>query len=190
MANQKSTTLIAIGVAVFIIAGGLLFLVVHNNDKSSKSSKSKTAATTASTTTLAPGTEVFPVQPTPTTEIQINVPKGDNALAVQMSYYPGLAGYVHPGDSVNIYAINSKGTCTTPGNPEVVALIQSNVKVLSVITSPPAQTGLPSTFLLAVTPQDATQLVFLETYDQMYFSLTGSNESPASTSTIDCSNAF
>jgi hypothetical protein len=190
MGNQRSTTLIAIGVVVFLIAGGLLFLVVHKNNNKSKSKTNPAATTSATSTTLAPGTETFTQTTTPTTVIDIDIPKGENGLAVQMSYYPGLAGYVHPGDEINIFAVNNKGNCTDPKNPAVVSLVQSNVKVLSVISSPPAQVGQPGTFLLSVTPQVATQLVFLESYDSMYFSLVGANNPPANASTITCTNAF
>jgi len=207
MANQKSTTLIALGVAVFVIGGALLFLVVRHSDKKSKSS-TNTAASVVTTTTLAPGTKVFPAT-TPTTIIQFKIPAGDNAVAVQMSYFSGGGGYVQDGDNVNVYAI-SKGTAATSGSgattgassasggaagcsgaaSSAVVLIQSNLKVLSVIGQAPAQVGQPTSFLLAATPQVAAQLIYQQTFDSLYFTLTSAGQAAAAPLAVTCTNAF
>jgi Flp pilus assembly protein CpaB len=198
MANQKSTTLIALGVAVFVIGGALLFLVVRHNDKKTKSPAAAASKVSSVTTTLAPGTRVFPAT-TPTTIIQFKIPSGENAVAVQMSYFPGGGGYVQDGDSVNVYAVakpvtaasgNSQAAgCSTATSGSVV-LIQSNLKVLSVIGQAPAQIGQPTSFLLAATPGVAAQLIYQQTFESLYFTLTTPGQAPAAPLAITCTNAF
>lgn len=187
MANQKSTTLIALGVAVFVVGGALLFLVVrHNDHKSPKTPASSSAASAVTSTTLAPGTRVFPAT-TPTTVISFKIPPGENALAVQMAYFAGGGGYVQDGDAVNVFAV-TKGACTDPHAPQGVTLIDSNVKVLSVLGNPPSSAGQPTSFLLAVTPTVAAQLIYQQTFNALYFTLTSANEAPASPLAVSCTN--
>jgi hypothetical protein len=203
MANQKSTTLIALGVAVFVIGGVALFLVVrHNDNKKPKSPAAAASTSSGSGTTLAPGTQTFSQTTTPTTIIQFKIPSGENAVAVQMSYFPGGGGYVLPNANVNVYAVEKLPPNTSTGavaaaqagcaatNIGAVVLIQSNIKVLSVIGQPPAQSGSPTSFLLAVTPQVAAQLIYHQTFDSLYFTLTSQGQSPSAPLAVTCTNAF
>ncbi len=189
MGNKKSTTLIALGVAVFVIGGALLFLVVRHNDKKSSKSANLTSAS-VTTTTLAPGTAVIPSTPSSTGVIEFKIPSGDNALAVQMDYFNGGAGYVRQGDKVNIYVVANKGCTSNAATSQLVKLLLSNVQVLEVLGSPPAASGSPGSYLLAVTPQQAEQLIYHKTFDSLYFTLTVPGTPPATTTGITCSNAF
>jgi len=180
MANQKSTTIIALGVAVFVIGGALLFLVVHNNNNSNKKSPKAAASQPTTSTTVAgavsAGTTAF------------TIPAGENALTVQMDYFGGGAGFVKSGDVVNIYAVANKG-CAAP-YPQVVKLVQSNVRILDVLGSPPAQTGQPGSFVLSVTPQQAEVLIYQVKFAALYFTLTTGKEAPANTTGVTCTNAL
>jgi Flp pilus assembly protein CpaB len=141
--------------------------------------------------------------------ISFKIPAGENALAVQMNYFPGGGGYVQDGDSVNVYAVvkapssaastagsgsgSGSGSTSCSSDPRTsnsVTLIQTNIKVLSVIGQPPAQVGQPTSFLLAVTPQVAAQLIYHETFESLYFSLTSAGQAPAGASPITCTNAL
>jgi Flp pilus assembly protein CpaB len=170
MSNTKSTRIIAIGVAVFVIGAALLFLVLHKN-KSSNSSSSNVAA--PPTTTTIPGAITVGVTPTPTA-FQFTIPSGDNAVAVSMSYFPGIGGYVKAGDLVNAYSV-IKGGCS-PSVPNGVRILLSNVKVLEVLGSPPASNGQPASFLLALNPVDAAKVIYAESFESLYFTLTTGNE--------------
>jgi hypothetical protein len=184
MTNQKSTPIIVLGVAVFIVAGALLFVLLRHHGH--KKTPAAATAAAAATTTLPPGTKAFTATPA-TVPPEIQIPAGKNGLAVQMQYFPGVGGYVHSGDQINVYAIVNKA-CTDPKFPLAVKLSLSNVKVLSVLGSPPAATGQPGSFLLAVTPQQAEQLIFTQTLGQLYFTLTGGNSPAATTTGVTCSS--
>ncbi len=188
MANQKSTTLIALGLAVFVIGGALLLLVVRHDGKSSPKHAS-TLSAAVTTTTLAPGTAVYRESP-PTTTIQFKIPDGDNAVAVQMDYFGGGGGDVRQGDSVNIYAIANKGCGGATGTNQAVKLILTNVQVLEALGTGPAATGTPGSYLLALTPQQAELLIYHQAFNKLYFSLTAAGAPAATTTGVTCANSL
>src|SRR5438874_1424266 len=120
MAKNRSSVLIAIGVAVFVVGTGLAFLAVHG--KSNAAPRVQTAASTPELKTgqvAAPGTAAA----------SFEIPKGQQALAVQVPYVQGVAGFVKAGDKVNVFGTVKpgspppKGLSVTP----VAKLILSNV---------------------------------------------------------------
>lgn len=183
MSNQKSTTLIAIGVAVFLIAGGALFFLVQHNNKSTP--KSATLSRSAVSSTTIPGASAISTVGTPS----VAIPKGDNAVSMQMEYFAGVGGYVRPNDLINIYVVVNKD-CKDTHYPLTVKLMQSNVKVLQVLGQGPLQTGQPTSFLLAETPQQAEALLFLKNLGTLYFTLTNDASAAAATTGVSCSNGF
>ncbi|MHB8466214.1 MAG: RcpC/CpaB family pilus assembly protein [Acidimicrobiales bacterium] len=186
MSNSKSTRIIAIGVAVFIVGGALLFLVLRNGG----SSKAKTPSAVVSTTpTTVAGAISFPSGATAAPVIAFKIPEGQNAVAIPMDYFAGGGGYVRSGDLVNIYALFNKD-CASKEFPAAVKLLKSNVRVLEVLGSPPAASGAASSYLLALSPQDAERLIFNAKFAGLYFTLTTNNEPAASTTGITCSNAL
>jgi hypothetical protein len=185
MANAKSTRIIAVGVAVFVIGGALLFLVLGRSSTSTP--KVQTAVSAPATTTTVPGSVYIPATP-PTTIIQFKIPTGLNAVALPMDYFAGVGGFVRPGDVVNIYTLVNKD-CATTTTPAGVKLILSNVHVLEVLGSPPAAAGAASSYLLALSPQDAEKAIFNAKFYGLYFTLTTGNEPAVSTTGISCSNA-
>ena len=100
----------------------------------------------------------------------VRIPQGKTALAVQLGYVPGVAGFVGSGDRIDIYGLMKEG----PGSPSG-KLIMQNTEVLSVTpsgtTAQAAGSGTDPIFLLAVSPQEAERLAFLTTFQQLYFSL-------------------
>jgi len=187
MAKNKSTTMIVVGLIVVILGGGVLFLLVRHSAKTSPGKTSLAQTTTTTSTTVAPGTVSFPAT-TPTTVIQFKIPTGDNAVAIQMDYFAGGGGYVTTGDEVNVFAL-AKGTCSDPTNQPTINLVESNVKVLSVIGQPPAQTGQPGSFLLGVTPSQAEKLVFQQTFNQLYFTLVVPGGAAVALPQLNCATA-
>lgn len=191
MRQNRSTPIIALGLAVFVVGGALLFLLLRSDNGSSSKAKPipRAAAAQASTTTTAPGGTTFSAA-APTTAIQFKIPEGQRALSMQMDYFGGVGGFVRPGDSVDVYVLINKD-CKDPKNaPLGVKLIEQNLKVLEVVGQGPAQAGQPSNFLLSMTPQQAERMIFLKTAYQLYFTLTGPSQTSLQTSGITCTNAL
>ena len=190
MPKKKSTSIIVIGIVVVIIGGASLLLLLRNT-KSSSPKVTLAAPVTTTTTTRAPGAVSVPVATVaPSAPINFKIPPGENGLALQMDYFGGGGGYVQPGDQVNIYTFVNKN-CTTANAPALVKLIQSNVKVLSVLSQGPIQVGgQPSSFFVAVSPQQAEQLIFDQKVSSLYFTLTTGTEAPAATTGINCASAL
>ncbi len=135
----------------------------------------------------------------------IQVPDGFDGVAVTLPYTNGGAGYVAPGDTVNIYGLfgtgdEAAGLATPPqGDGSAVLprteLILTNVLVLDVsaqqgtsIESANAEQqttvgrqalSTPLTYLLALRPADAERVVQASTFAQLYFSLTADDAPPA-----------
>jgi len=132
---------------------------------------------------------------------QVPVPDGKEAVAVSVQFVPGGAGYVAPGDVVNVYQVipgpvrdATGGGAQLPYGTPRAQLLLTKVKVLDVqqqvaalngvttsTTTPSNQTGVVSrpnatgnqmTVLLAVDSIDAEKLVFGSTGDENYLYLT------------------
>jgi Flp pilus assembly protein CpaB len=112
----------------------------------------------------------------------LKIPDGKTALAVQLANVPGVAGFAGAGDRINIYGVVKAGS--DPKNPAGMAhLIMQNTEVLNVngATLPAAQgqpTGTGLLYLLAVSPQEAERLIYLSTFESLYFSLVSKDAAP------------
>ena len=188
-ARNKSTPIIALGAAVFVVGAALLFLLLRNDNSSKPRPLAKSGAAAATTTTAATGGVTFSAAP-PTTAIQFKIPDGQQALSVQMDYFGGGGGFVRAGDTVDVYAIINKD-CKDPKTfPLAVKLVEPNIKVLEVIGQPAGQTGQATNFLLSVTPQQAEQLIFLKSGFSLYFTLSTPNQPAPATTGITCTNGI
>jgi Flp pilus assembly protein CpaB len=102
----------------------------------------------------------------------VKIPDGKMALALSMAPAPGVAGYVAAGDHIDVFGVIKDG----PGSPSA-KLVMQNTEVLSVSPSggtaaaAAAATGASPTYLLAVSAPEAEHLVFLTSFDSLYFSL-------------------
>jgi len=124
------------------------------------------------------------------------IPEGMQAIAVQVAFVPGVAGYVGAGDNVNVYAVVENG----PAAP-LAKLLVSNVQVLDVsrevaprVTAQPTTAttqpgaaggeragGETLTYLLAVDPVEAERLVFIVNNESIYLTLVPPDQPAAST---------
>ncbi|HUR01803.1 MAG TPA: Flp pilus assembly protein CpaB [Nonomuraea sp.] len=112
----------------------------------------------------------------------LKIPDGKTALALQLGNVPGVAGFAGAGDHINIYGVVKPGD--DPKNPNGMAhLIMQNTEVLNVngaalvaAQGQPGGTGL--VYLLAVNPVEAERLIFLSTFQQLYFSLVSKDAQP------------
>lgn len=137
----------------------------------------------------------------------VSVPEGYDGVAVTVPYVNGGAGYVAPGDTVNLYGVfgssdSAAGAATPDGGTEMrlprTEMILTNVLVLDVSAqegrsidnaaqTPEGETtvgraaqGAPLTYLLALSPTDAERVVQLTSFAQLYLSLTADGASPVS----------
>jgi len=112
----------------------------------------------------------------------LKIPAGKTALAVQMANVPGVAGFAGAGDRIDVYAVVKPGS--DPKQPTGGAkLILQNTEVLNVngttlaaAQGQPGGTGL--VYLLAVSAPEAERLVYLTTFEQLYFSLVAKDAAP------------
>jgi Flp pilus assembly protein CpaB len=111
------------------------------------------------------------------------IPKGFDAVAVQLDFVPGVAAYVSPGDHINLYGTGARAE-----------LVLSNVEVLDVDLTIPPRRGTATdpntsstarastsavTYLLALKPADAEKVIFLTESQGLYASLVADGAAPA-----------
>lgn len=112
----------------------------------------------------------------------LNIPPGKTAVAVELSNVPGVAGFAGAGDMINIYGVIKAGV--DPKNPAGAAhLIMQNTEVLNVngttLAAAQGQPGGPGLlYLLAVTAVEAERLIYLSTFESLYFSLVSKDATP------------
>jgi pilus assembly protein CpaB len=122
------------------------------------------------------------------------VPEGFDAIAVQIDFVPGAAGYVNAGDRVNLYGVFKTITGDLPF-PRAELLL-TNVEVLDVDLTIPPRRGTASTdpaqpaggqrasatavtYLLAVRADDAEKVIYATEFESLYATLTGDDALPA-----------
>lgn len=114
----------------------------------------------------------------------VDIPAGMQAVAVQIPFVPGVAGYVGVDDHVNVYGVIKGGP-----NGQTVKLVLSNVQVLDVSTevtprraSDPATERIGATaitYLLALNPTDAGKIMYLSSYESIYMTLMPKGQPPS-----------
>jgi Flp pilus assembly protein CpaB len=168
---RRSTQMLILGLAIFAIGAGVVLVSFSG----SSDSGDKAAATT--TTTVQAGTVVINAAPTAPTSFTI--PEGKQAVAVQMPYISGLAGYARAGDIVNVYGnLDEKGIGADPAGP-ATRLILSGVEVLAVTgPAPGAETG-NATYLLALDAAQAEQVIFFAKFQSLWLTLVPKGQAPA-----------
>lgn len=109
------------------------------------------------------------------------IPAGHNAITVTSPVPQAVAGYVSPGDLVNVYMISK--------DSQGVRLLLSNVSVLATVVAntpkPAAGAAAPPSgdiyFTLSLTPQEAEKVVFAETYEGIWYGLVHPGDGPVTT---------
>lgn len=123
------------------------------------------------------------------------IPAGFEAVAVQADFVAGGAGYVNPGDLINLYGLypTAIGDRLTPR----AELLLTNVEVLDVDLSIPPRRGTGTanadgtqtagqrasgssvTYLLALRTDDAEKAIYTAEYAGFYVTLTAKDAPPA-----------
>lgn len=164
-AMRRSTQMLILGVAVFLIGAGVVVVALGGGNDDSA------APPAATTTTVQKGTVVIPAAtgtPAPTT---FTIPEGKQAVAIQVPFVNGLAGYAKPGDFVNVYATLEKGSPTGDLPPPVAKLVLPGVQVLAVNGPGPGSGTGNTTYLLALDADQAEQAIFLARFESMWLTL-------------------
>lgn len=242
--SKRSTLLIIIGVAVFVVGAGLVFVSLHGHSSKSPTNAEFTSAnglpaqvvvaTSAipagatgesliqskqvaletvatrdyssddltSLSSLADDSVVHPVAagtPIQSSDLEpatgaIPAPNGDETMALTINGANDLAGYLQPGDKVDIYANVTKtttGTGITDLPTPCVTLVAPHVEVLDVSDVVAAYRGsepangrvapASETILVAISPSQAGTLVFYTSFEQLYLVGSQTTTVPADT---------
>lgn len=174
MAIRRSSQMLILGLAIFVIGAGVVLASLMG----SEGGKDQSAASTT-TTTIQAGTVV--VNSAPAAPTNFTIPEGKQAVAIQMPYVAGLAGYAKAGDAVNVYAtIDEKGIGIEPP-PPFSKLALPGVQVLAVTAPAPGADAGNATYLLALDAAQAEQVIFFAKYQSMWLTLVpkGQPEAPA-----------
>lgn len=134
----------------------------------------------------------------------IEIPEGMEALAVQVDFVAGAAGYVGPGDRVNLFAVIDKASPADEANQPVgpgvrtprTELLLSNVLVLDVSSevaprranedpSAPRPSGDALTYLLAVDTAQASRAIFTTSFHKLHLTLVREDAPPAAAPGVD-----
>jgi len=183
MAAKRSTQMTIIGVSVFIIGAGLVFLGLHSKKAAPATTAGPTPAQSAPAGTATTVTAAGQAQ----TGVAFAIPDGYSAVAVKLDHVAGLAGHVSPGDLVNLYATVRSGNTIQGLTPPYSKLVLSKVRVLDVLGLGADGSGDP-TFFLALSPADAERAIFFARFESMWAALVPAQEKPAVTGGVDYAN--
>lgn len=120
----------------------------------------------------------------------LDIPPGQNAVSVDLGAPQGVAGYVQPGDFVNVYA-TFEGPADGDGET-VTKLTLSNVQVLANRTADSeGDRGSGSVFLtLALTPHDAEKVVHAKQQGRLWLGLVHPGDPEAETPGVTRANVL
>lgn len=198
---KRSTQMVIIGAAVFMIGAGLVFIGLRSDGGAAAATPTPTPTATAPGGVVAQSGTTTPLP-------DVALPKGMTAVAVRFDEVAGLAGFVKPGDQINIYATSKGGeptrvTCdfrATSARAGSVScgpgaklaapyakLILPKVQVLDVIGA-----GAPGaqTFLVALNESDAERLIFFMKFESVWATLVADDHRSAPTPGRDYGNAL
>ncbi|MEY2472256.1 MAG: Flp pilus assembly protein RcpC/CpaB [Actinomycetota bacterium] len=157
--KKRSTILVAVGAGVFVVGSGLAALATRDTG-STHNARSDTplaaAAPAGSVAGAAQGAASFVI------------PTDHQAMAVQVPFVQGLAGYAKAGDLVNVYGFVKDNPATTPVGDAMAKLILQKVKVLAIN---PGADGGNATYILAVSTNDAEAINYLSSNEKVWLTL-------------------
>ncbi len=187
MNKSKSNNILFVGVAVFVIGAALAFFGLRSGNKPAVTEQSAPIAATT------PGTGVRTIQVGPAAvaaaPATFTVPKGKQAVAVELPSVPGLAGYARAGDTVNIYATIRNDQPNSKLKTPLSKLVLTGVKVLDVRAPAVGQAG-NATYLLALDVNEAERVIFFAKFESLWMALTDSAQKPVVTTGRAYKNAL
>lgn len=130
-----------------------------------------------------------------TVTASVAVPKGFEAVAVQLEFVSGAAGYVRAGDRINLYGVLREASSGQGRGGPRAELMLTNVEVLDVNIDIPSRRstasadptqpaaarvgGNPITFLLALRTDDIEKVVYTTEFQSLYATLVAKDAPPA-----------
>jgi len=173
LAMRRSSQMLILGLAIFVIGAGVVLVSFMGSGGGKDKSASATTTTTVQAGTVLVNTGA-PAAPT-----SFTIPDGKQAVAVQMPFVAGLAGYAKAGDTVNIYGvIDEKGAGAEPA-PPASKLILPGVQVLAVTGPAPGTETGNATYLLALDASQAEQAIFFAKFQSMWLTLVPKGQAKA-----------
>lgn len=109
----------------------------------------------------------------------LEIPPGHNAVSVQLGVPQSVAGYVQPGDFVNIYTSFKGGQDAEPGT--ITKLLLSNIQVLANRPAGAEENSGGQLLTLALIPPDAEKVVFAAENGSLWLGLVHAGDEPAVT---------
>lgn len=176
--RRKSTTLILVGVLVFLLGGVGVLIVLARGTHNTTQVATKPPAQTAPVASTGSAAVTVPIG-----AASLHIPAGMVALALQLGSTQAVGGYPVAGNELDIYGVFKS---TQPANTSLriplAKLVLSNVKVLAIQEPPPSDSPGSTSVILAVTPAQAEGLIYLTTFESIYTTLvTPAYETPVST---------
>jgi Flp pilus assembly protein RcpC/CpaB len=177
MNNRKSNNILVVGVAVFAVGAALAFFGLRSTDKAVATPQAQKPGAVATTDPNVRTVNVGPAGVSGVTTF--TVPKGKQAVAVELPGVAGLAGYAKPGDTVNVYGTIKTGADqpNTKLKTPLVKLALTGVKVLDVRAPAPGTAGT-ATYLLALDVADAEKVIFYAKFESLWLALTAEDQKP------------
>lgn len=188
-AAKKSTQLVIVGICVFLIGAGLVFIGLRGGAKKAPAAVAKNA--TAQRQATADRVTQVRAAGQSTLAVTVPIPKGMQAVAVKLQHEAGLAGYAKPGDLLNLYATaKASSGKKLPLEAPWAKLILTGVKVLDVSGATAGTAAGDPVFLLALGPADAERVIFFAKFESLWATLAQEGQPQASTSGIDLGSAL
>lgn len=172
MPASRSTQLVVIGVAVFVVGAGLVFLGLTDDEPAAP-------AAVLSASPNARASIVATATPVPGQRTAIATPEGMQAVAIEMSGAPALPGYVRAGDHINIYLTANRARRGGP-EPPFTKLVYSGVTVLDVRGVAEGGGGRPL-YVLALGQRDAEKLIYFAKFESLWLTLQPPGQDPVTT---------
>jgi Flp pilus assembly protein CpaB len=157
--KKRSTILVAVGAGVFVVGTGLAALATRDSGGDAQVSAAASSPTTVVAGAVAP--------PTPDGTSFV-IPADHQAMAVQVPFVQGLAGYAKAGDLVNVYGAYKTLPITAAPEDPIAKLVLQKVKVLAIN---PGADGGNATYILSVNTQEAESIAYLSTFQKVWLTL-------------------
>jgi len=158
--KKRSTILVAVGACTFLVFTGFGALMIHNTDD--------TKVHNARTDTPAAAAPAGAVNGAVQGATSFVIPTDHQAMAVQVPFVQGLAGYAKAGDVVNVYAFVKDNPATNAAGDAMAKLILQKVKVLALN---PGADGGSATYILSVSTSDAETMNYLLNAEKVWLTL-------------------
>jgi hypothetical protein len=159
--KKRSTILVAVGAGVFVVGTGLAALATRDTGGSNNHAARSDAPVVQASAAGSAGSGAANAS-------GLVIPADHQAMAVQVPFVQGLAGYAKAGDMVNVYGEYRTVPLTAAPEDPVAKLVLQKVKVLAVN---PGADGGQATYILSVSTSDAEAIQYLATFQKVWLTL-------------------